>query len=33
MVWHAALHDDAVLDAGLAIEAALRSARDDSAAR
>jgi len=23
MIWHAALHDDAVLDAGLKIEAAL----------
>jgi len=23
MIWHAALHDDAVLDAGLQIEAAL----------
>jgi aspartyl-tRNA(Asn)/glutamyl-tRNA(Gln) amidotransferase subunit A len=30
MVWHGALHDDAVLGAGLAIEAALRSARDDA---
>ncbi|MEO8922302.1 MAG: amidase [Caldimonas sp.] len=29
MIWHAALHDDAVLGAGLAIEAALRFARDD----
>jgi amidase/aspartyl-tRNA(Asn)/glutamyl-tRNA(Gln) amidotransferase subunit A len=33
MVWHAALHDDAVLDASLAIEAALRLPRDDSAPR
>jgi aspartyl-tRNA(Asn)/glutamyl-tRNA(Gln) amidotransferase subunit A len=33
MVWHAALHDDAVLDASLAIESALRSTRADSAAR
>ncbi|MDQ2736105.1 MAG: amidase, partial [Pseudomonadota bacterium] len=29
MVWHAALHDDVVLGAGLAIEDALGSARDD----
>ena len=28
MVWHGALHDDAVLGASLCIEAALRSARD-----
>ncbi len=33
MVWHAALHDDAVLDASLAIEAALCLPRDDSAPR
>ncbi len=33
MVWHAALHDDAVLEASLAIETALRAARDDSATR
>jgi aspartyl-tRNA(Asn)/glutamyl-tRNA(Gln) amidotransferase subunit A len=33
MVWHAALHDDAVLDASLAIEAALTSDRADSAPR
>lgn len=29
MAWHGAMHDDAVLDAGLAIEAALRFAQDD----
>ena len=33
MVWHAALHDDAVLDTSLAIEAALTSDRADSAPR
>jgi aspartyl-tRNA(Asn)/glutamyl-tRNA(Gln) amidotransferase subunit A len=33
MVWHGALHDDAVLGAGLAIETALRFARDDAAPR
>jgi aspartyl-tRNA(Asn)/glutamyl-tRNA(Gln) amidotransferase subunit A len=33
MVWHAALHDDRVLDTSLALEAALRSSRDDAARR
>jgi amidase/aspartyl-tRNA(Asn)/glutamyl-tRNA(Gln) amidotransferase subunit A len=33
MIWHAALHDDAVLGIGLAAESALRSARDDASRR
>jgi len=33
MAWHAALHDDTILDVGLAVEAALRSARNDAAPR